>query len=41
MAEKKSSAIDEQRAADLKVRKQDYMVIGLGLLMILVAKVVA
>lgn len=43
MTEKDSAAaaINEQRTADLKVRKQDYMVIGLGMLLILVAKVIA
>ncbi|GAB6157482.1 hypothetical protein JCM39194_06820 [Desulfotomaculum varum] len=37
----KSCGVDEQRAADLKVRKQDYMVISLGLFLLVLAKVLA
>ncbi|SHK70704.1 hypothetical protein [Desulforamulus aeronauticus] len=37
----KNSALDEQRAADRKVRKQDYMVISLGIVLLLVAKIMA
>ncbi|WP_274376885.1 hypothetical protein [Desulforamulus reducens] len=41
MSENNSSAMEAQRAADIKVRKQDYMVIILGIFLIVVAKVVA
>ncbi|WP_018084337.1 hypothetical protein [Desulfurispora thermophila] len=41
MSEKSSSAAEEQRAADRKVRKQDYMVITLGLILLALAKVLA
>ncbi|SHE39458.1 hypothetical protein [Desulforamulus putei] len=41
MTEKNSCATEDQRAADRKVRKQDYMVIGLGLLLLILSKVLA
>ncbi|MEG6522444.1 hypothetical protein [Desulfotomaculum sp. 1211_IL3151] len=42
MADKdNAAAMQESRAADLKVRKQDYMVIGLGIIMLIVAKIMA
>ena len=32
---------NEQRAADLKVRKQDFMVISLGVILLIVSKIMA
>ena len=39
MTEKDQCAVDESRAADRKVRKQDYMVISLGLILLVLAKI--
>lgn len=41
MSEKDNAAINEQRAADMKVRKQDYMVITLGILLLIISKIMA
>lgn len=32
---------NDQRAADLKVRKQDFMVISLGILLLIISKIMA
>lgn len=41
MAEKETCSIEVQRDADRKVRKQDYMVIALGIGLMILAKVMA
>ncbi len=41
MTKKNSCAVEDSRAADRKVRMQDFMVIGLGLVLLVLSKVMA